>query len=144
MPVLRRQMEVYAGLTEYTDHHVGRLLDGLKKLGLLEDTLVCYIIGDNGASAEGTLNAAYNEMANFNGLAALETPEFLMERLDKLDGPDPVPRRRTCVSIEQCRGTCSARHRSGQKVLDVLRIRSWGAACCRHVRPHRHGQDERH
>jgi arylsulfatase A-like enzyme len=103
MPVLRRQMEVYAGLMEYTDHHVGWLLDGMKKLGLLEDTLVCYIIGDNGASAEGTLNAAYNEMANFNGLAALETPEFLMERLDKLGGPDPVPRRRTCVSIEQCR-----------------------------------------
>jgi Sulfatase len=51
-------------------------------------TLVYYIIGDNGASAEGTLNGAYNEMANFNGLAALETPEFLMERLDKLGGPE--------------------------------------------------------
>ena len=85
-PVLRRQMEVYAGFLEYTDHHVGRLLDGLKKLNILDDTLVYYIIGDNGASAEGTLNGAYNEMANFNGLAALETPEFLMERLDKLAG----------------------------------------------------------
>ena len=87
-PVLRRQMEVYAGFMEYTDHHVGRLLDGLKKLDISDDTLVYYIIGDNGASAEGTLNGAYNEMANFNGLAALETPEFLMERLDKLGGPD--------------------------------------------------------
>src|SRR5580698_8791315 len=87
-PVLRRQMEVYAGFLEYTDHHVGRLLDGLKKLGILDDTLVYYIIGDNGASAEGTLNGAYNEMANFNGLAALETPEFLMARLDKLGGPE--------------------------------------------------------
>ena len=87
-PVLRRQMEVYAGFMEYTDHHVGRLLDGLKKLGISDDTLVYYIIGDNGASAEGTLNGAYNEMANFNGLAALETPEFLMARLDKLGGPD--------------------------------------------------------
>src|SRR5271165_5939839 len=87
-PVLRRQMEVYAGFMEYTDHHVGRLLDGLKKLDISDDTLVCYIIGDNGASAEGTLNGAYNEMANFNGLAALETPEFLMERLDKLGGPE--------------------------------------------------------
>ena len=48
---------------EYTDHHVGRLLDGLKKLGISADTLVYYIIGDNGASAEGTLNGAYNEMA---------------------------------------------------------------------------------
>ena len=87
-PVLRRQMEVYAGFLEYTDHHVGRLLDGLKKLGISDDTLVYYIIGDNGASAEGTLNGAYNEMANFNGLAALETPEFLMARLDKLGGPE--------------------------------------------------------
>jgi Sulfatase len=87
-PVLRRQMEVYAGFMEYTDHHVGRLLDGLKTLDISDDTLVYYIIGDNGASAEGTLNGAYNEMANFNGLAALETPEFLMEHLDKLGGPE--------------------------------------------------------
>ena len=89
-PILRRQMEVYAGFMEYTDHHVGRLLDGLKKLNILDDTLVYYIIGDNGASAEGTLNGAYNEMANFNGLAALETPEFLMERYEKLGGPEFV------------------------------------------------------
>src|SRR5271154_1757916 len=87
-PILRRQMEVYAGFMEFTDHHVGRLIDSLKNLNLLDDTLVYYIIGDNGASAEGTLNGAYNEMANFNGLAGLETPEFLMERLDKLGGPE--------------------------------------------------------
>ena len=54
-PVLIRQMEVYAGFMEYTDHHVGRLVDSLKKLNLLDDTLIYYIIGDNGASAEGTL-----------------------------------------------------------------------------------------
>ena len=77
-PMLRRQMEVYAGFLEYTDHHVGRLLDSLEKLGILDDTLIYYIIGDNGASAEGRLNGAYNEMTNFNGLPALETPEFLI------------------------------------------------------------------
>jgi arylsulfatase A-like enzyme len=87
-PVLRRQMEVYAGFLEFTDHHVGRLLDALEELGVLEDTLVYYIIGDNGASAEGTLNGTYNEMINFNGAAALETPEFMMERLDDFGGPD--------------------------------------------------------
>jgi arylsulfatase len=87
-PVLRRQMEVYAGFMEYTDYNVGRLIEGLERLGVIEDTLVYYIIGDNGASAEGTLNGAYNEMANFNGLAALETPEFLMQRIDKLGGPE--------------------------------------------------------
>jgi arylsulfatase len=87
-PVLRRQMEVYAGFLEYADHHVGRLLDSLEKLGALNDTLVYYIIGDNGASAEGTLNGTYNEMINFNGAAALETPEFLNARIDKLGGPE--------------------------------------------------------
>src|SRR5437763_86052 len=69
-PVLRRQMEVYAGFLEYTDHHIGRLIDSLKKLNILDDTLVYVIIGDNGASAEGTLNGTFNEMLNFNGLAA--------------------------------------------------------------------------
>jgi len=87
-PVLIRQMEVYAGFMEYTDHHVGRLVDALEGLNILDDTLIYYIIGDNGASAEGTLNGTYNEMINFNGAAALETPEFLMERLDKLGGPE--------------------------------------------------------
>jgi arylsulfatase A-like enzyme len=87
-PVLTRQMEVYAGFLEYTDHHVGRLVDSLQRVGALDDTLIYYIIGDNGASAEGTLNGTYNEMINFNGAAALETPEFLLARLDKLGGPD--------------------------------------------------------
>ena len=87
-PALRRQMEVYAGFLEYADHHVGRLLHNLEKLGLLEDTLVYYIIGDNGASAEGTLNGTFNEMINFNGASAIETPEFLSERIEKLGGPE--------------------------------------------------------
>src|SRR5499433_2014030 len=46
-PILRRQMEVYAGFLEYTDHHIGWLLDGLKKLNILDDTLIIYITGDN-------------------------------------------------------------------------------------------------
>lgn len=87
-PVLCRQMEVYAGFLEYTDHHVGRLVDGLQRLGVLDDTLVFYIIGDNGASAEGTINGTYNEMLNFNGLADIETPRFMTDRLDKFGGPE--------------------------------------------------------
>src|SRR5215510_13427637 len=55
-PALSRQMEVYAGYLEHTDHHVGRLLNTLADLKILDDTLIYYIIGDNGASAEGTLN----------------------------------------------------------------------------------------
>ena len=86
-PVLARQMEMYAGFLEHTDHHVGRVIDAIEDLGVLENTLVYYIIGDNGASAEGTLNGAFNEMANFNGMAALETPEFLLSKLDELGSP---------------------------------------------------------
>jgi arylsulfatase len=80
-------MEVYAGFLEHTDHHVGRVLDAIEDLGVLENTLVYYIIGDNGASAEGTLNGAFNEMANFNGMAALETPEFMLSKMDELGSP---------------------------------------------------------
>ena len=87
-PVLRREMEVYAGFMEYTDHQVGRVLEMLKKLDILDDTLVFYIIGDNGASAEGNVNGCFNEMSYFNGLQQFETPEYLMERLDKFGGPE--------------------------------------------------------
>jgi arylsulfatase A-like enzyme len=86
-PVLAREMEVYAGFLEHTDHHVGRLIDAIADLDILDDTLVYYIIGDNGASAEGTLNGAFNEMANFNGMAALETPEFMMSKIDEFGSP---------------------------------------------------------
>ena len=48
-PVLARQMEVYAGFMAHTDHHVGRLIDTIEDLGVLDDTLVFYIVGDNGA-----------------------------------------------------------------------------------------------
>jgi arylsulfatase len=80
-------MEVYAGFLEHTDHHVGRLIDALEDLEILDDTIVYYIIGDNGASAEGTLNGAFNEMANFNGMAALETPEFMVGKMDEFGSP---------------------------------------------------------
>lgn len=87
-PVLARQMEVYAGFLEHADHHIGRLIDGLEKLNQLDDTLIYYILGDNGASAEGTVNGTFNEMINFNGGAALETPEFLIQHMDELGGPE--------------------------------------------------------
>jgi arylsulfatase A-like enzyme len=86
-PVLAREMEVYAGFLEHTDHQVARLVDTLEDLGVLDDTLVYYIIGDNGASAEGTVNGAFNEMANFNGMAALETPEFMLGKMDEFGSP---------------------------------------------------------
>ncbi len=87
-PVLSREMEVYAGFLEYTDHHVGRIVDALEKLQILDDTLIYCIVGDNGASAEGSINGCFNEMSYFNGLQAMETPEYLTERLDQLGGPE--------------------------------------------------------
>jgi arylsulfatase A-like enzyme len=85
-PVLIRQMEVYAGFLEHTDHHIGRLVDGLKDLGILDDTLIYVIIGDNGASAEGSLQGCFNEMAPLTGFPQLETAAFLTERMDKFGG----------------------------------------------------------
>ncbi len=86
--VLTREMEVYAGFLEFADHHVGRLIDALEQIEALDDTLIYYIVGDNGASAEGTLRGSFNEVIMANGMTALETDEFLTQRLDKLGGPE--------------------------------------------------------
>jgi len=86
--VLTRQMEIYAGFLEHTDHHVGLLIDALEEVDILNDTLVYVIVGDNGASAEGSLQGAFNEMVTLMGFAGLETPEFLIEHLDKFGGPE--------------------------------------------------------
>ncbi len=86
--VLCREMEVYAGFMEFTDYHVGRIVDTLEKLTILDDTLIFYVVGDNGASAEGGLNGSFNEMSYFNGLQGLETVDYLKARIDKLGGPD--------------------------------------------------------
>jgi arylsulfatase A-like enzyme len=86
-PVLARQMEVYAGFLEHTDHHVGRLIDALADLEILHNTLIYYIIGDNGASAEGTPTGCFNELVVLNGAAGLETVEFMTSRIDDFGTP---------------------------------------------------------
>jgi arylsulfatase A-like enzyme len=85
--IYAREMEVYAGFLEHVDTNLGRLIDALQELEVLDDTLIYYIIGDNGASAEGTPNGCFNEMTTLNGLASLETPEFLHSRIDDFGGP---------------------------------------------------------
>jgi arylsulfatase A-like enzyme len=87
-PILARQMEVYAGFLEHTDHHVGLLIAALEDLEILGDTLIYYILGDNGASAEGTLQGCFNEMASLGGFGHLETEEFLKKNIDKFGGPE--------------------------------------------------------
>jgi arylsulfatase A-like enzyme len=87
-PVLARQMEIYAGFLEQTDHEVGRVVDAIGDLGVLDDTLIYYIIGDNGASAEGTPNGCFNEMTTLNGMPGVETTEFLLSKIDDFGTPN--------------------------------------------------------
>ena len=63
-----RQMEVYAGFSENADHNVGRVVDAIAELGELENTLVIWIWGDNGASMEGTITGSFNELTMQNGI----------------------------------------------------------------------------
>ena len=86
-PVLARQMEIYAGFMEQTDHEVGRLIDTLTNLGVLDDTLIYLMIGDNGASAEGTLNGCFNEMTTLNGMPGIETVAFLKSKINDFGTP---------------------------------------------------------
>lgn len=71
-----RQMEVYAGFSEHTDNEIGRLVSAIEDLGEMDNTLFLYVVGDNGASAEGQMNGMYNEMTYFNGV-----PETVPEML---------------------------------------------------------------
>ncbi|WP_349863764.1 arylsulfatase [Leifsonia sp. WHRI 6310E] len=87
-PILSHQMEVYGAFLEYADHHTGRVIDAIEGLGMLDDTLVIYIIGDNGASAEGGLEGAFMLSTAANGGAEYETVEFWQENLDKIGGPE--------------------------------------------------------
>jgi len=74
-----RQMETFAGFGEHTDEQVGRLVQGLQEMGVMDNTLFIYIVGDNGASAEGGPEGAYNEMMALNGIistAAINNPHL--------------------------------------------------------------------
>ena len=80
-----RQMEVFAGYGEYADTEIGRLVQAIQDLGQLDNTLVFYIVGDNGASAEGGLVGLYNEGTYFNGVH--ETVQDILGHYDELGGP---------------------------------------------------------
>ena len=63
-----RQVDVYAAYLAYTDHEIGRVIQAVEDMGKLDNTLIIYISGDNGSSAEGTLIGTPNEVAMFNGV----------------------------------------------------------------------------
>ena len=79
-PAARRLMETFAGFLAHTDHHIGRLLQAVEASGEADNTLVVYITGDNGASAEGTLNGAWAAPSFQNGMP--EDPEWILAHMD--------------------------------------------------------------
>jgi len=84
-----RQMEIFAGFGEYTDTEIGRLIQAVEQTGQLDNTLIFYIIGDNGTSAEGGMNGMFNEMTYFNGVH--ETVQDILKHYDELGGQTTYP-----------------------------------------------------
>ena len=82
-------MEVYAGFTAQSDHEIGRVIDAIAATGQLDNTLIVYIAGDNGASLEGGLYGTANAMAQVNGVP--ESTEDMLAMLDELGGPHTEP-----------------------------------------------------
>jgi len=84
-----KQMEVYAGFAEHTDHEVGRLVTALEEMGELDNTLFLYVVGDNGASAEGGPEGSYNEMMALNGIPG--KADQMMNHIDDWGSPNTFP-----------------------------------------------------
>jgi len=84
-----RQMEVYAGFGEYCDHEIGRLFDALGEVGQSDNTLIFYILGDNGTSAEGGMSGMFSEMTYFNNVQ--ETVQEMLKHYDEWGGPSTYP-----------------------------------------------------
>jgi arylsulfatase A-like enzyme len=84
-----RQMETFAGFCEHTDEQIGRLVEALRAMGSFDNTLFFYIVGDNGASAEGGPEGAYNEMMALNGI--INTAAINMPHLAEWGGPKTFP-----------------------------------------------------
>ncbi len=85
------QMETFAGFTEHTDVEVGRLVDAIDEIGVLDNTLFIYIMGDNGSSAEGGLEGTFNELIHLNGIFDEETVEGMLKHADDWGGPNSFP-----------------------------------------------------
>jgi arylsulfatase len=81
-----RQMEVYAGFSENADHNVGRVIDAIEELGELDNTVIIWIWGDNGASMEGTVTGSFNEMTMMNGIPL--TDEMQLQLAERFGGMD--------------------------------------------------------
>jgi arylsulfatase len=87
--VYARLMENYAGYMEYTDAEVGRFVESLRQSGELDNTLLMYVVGDNGASAEGGLEGTFSEIASLLGVQL--GLESTIKRIDEIGGPTSEP-----------------------------------------------------
>jgi arylsulfatase A-like enzyme len=87
--LFERQMETFAGFAAHTDHEVGRLVQQLEDLGALDNTLFYYIVGDNGASAEGGPEGTYNEMMALNGI--IGKAEQMLDHIEAWGDPTTFP-----------------------------------------------------
>ena len=87
--LFRRQAEVFAGFVAHTDHHIGRLIEAIDSIGEMDNTLIFYIAGDNGTSAEGGMVGMFNEMTYFNGVQ--EQVADLLPLIDKWGSPETFP-----------------------------------------------------
>ena len=84
-----RQAEVFAAFLDMTDHEVGRVIKALEETGQLDNTMVIFVYGDNGTSAEGGRNGMFSEMTYFNGVQ--ETVPDMLKFIDKWGGPETYP-----------------------------------------------------
>jgi arylsulfatase len=87
--LFERQMETFAGFAAHTDHEVGRLVAQLEAIGALDNTVFYYIVGDNGASAEGGPEGTYNEMMALNGI--IGKADQMMQHIDTWGSPTTFP-----------------------------------------------------
>ena len=101
-PFYARQMEVYAGYSENADHNVGRVIDAIEELGELDDTLIIWIWGDNGASMEGTVTGSFNELTMQNGIPL--TDEMQLQLTERYGGVETVGRVDHGAALRGCLG----------------------------------------
>jgi arylsulfatase len=87
--LFKHQVEVFAAFLDYTDHHLGRLIDAIERTGQLDNTLIFFVAGDNGTSGEGGMNGMFNECTYFNGVQ--EKVGDMLKLMDKWGGPETYP-----------------------------------------------------
>jgi len=85
------QVETYAGFMSHTDNEVGRLVGAIEEIGELDNTLIIYIMGDNGTSAEGGMEGTFNELVHLSGIFDAETVDEMLAKKDLWGGPESFP-----------------------------------------------------